>query len=69
MQRLHERHPDDVRSLYALAVMQAAHRKFGDAENRLRAVIELKPDWEQPRVSCRATCWVSAGSGCTEPPR
>ena len=50
MQRLHERHPDDVRSLYALAVMQAAHRKFGDAENRLRAVIELKPDWEQPRV-------------------
>ena len=50
MQGLHERHPDDVRSLYALAVLEAAHQRFDDAEARLRAVIERKPDWEQPRV-------------------
>lgn len=47
---LHERHPDDVRSLYALAVLEAAHRRFTEAEARLRQVIDLEPDWEQPRV-------------------
>jgi tetratricopeptide (TPR) repeat protein len=47
---LHERHPDDVRSLYALAVLEAAHRRFPEAEGRLEAVIRLEPDWEQPRV-------------------
>ncbi len=50
MKGLHERHPDDVRSLYALAVLETAHREFATAETRLRAVIERKPDWEQPRV-------------------
>ncbi len=47
---LHERHPNDVRSLYALAVLEAAHRRFTEAEARLRQVVELEPDWEQPRV-------------------
>lgn len=47
---LHERHRDDIRSLYALAVLEAAHRRFAEAETRLRAVIEDRPDWEQPRV-------------------
>ncbi|MDJ0740414.1 MAG: tetratricopeptide repeat protein [Gammaproteobacteria bacterium] len=47
---LHERHADDVRSLYALAVLEAAHRRFAESEQRLRAVIERKPEWEQPRV-------------------
>lgn len=47
---LHERHPDDVRSTYALAVLEAAHRRFTEAEARLRQVIASKPEWEQPRV-------------------
>jgi tetratricopeptide (TPR) repeat protein len=47
---LHQRHPDDVRSLYALAVLEAAHRRYDDAAKRLRSVTERKPDWEQPRV-------------------
>ena len=50
MQGLHERHSDDVRSLYAVAVLETAHRRFAEAEARLREVIERKPDWEQPRV-------------------
>lgn len=50
MQALHERHADDVRSLYGLAVLEAAHRRFAEAESRLRSVIDRKPDWEQPRV-------------------
>jgi tetratricopeptide (TPR) repeat protein len=50
MQGLHERHPDDVRSLYALAVMETAHQRFVEAEARLRAVIAEDPAWEQPRV-------------------
>jgi len=50
MQDLHERHADDVRSLYALAVLEAAHRRFAEAEARLREVIAAKPEWEQPRV-------------------
>ncbi len=50
MQGLHERHPDDVRSLYALAVMETAHQRFAEAEARLRAVITEDPAWEQPRV-------------------
>ena len=50
MQQLHERHADDVRSLYAVAVLETAQRRFGEAETRLRAVTERKPDWEQPRV-------------------
>ncbi|MCB1727853.1 MAG: tetratricopeptide repeat protein, partial [Gammaproteobacteria bacterium] len=50
MQQLHERHSDDVRSLYAVAVLETAQRRFGEAETRLRAVTERKPDWEQPRV-------------------
>lgn len=47
---LQQRHADDVRSLYALAVLEAAHRRFGEAEGRLREVIQTKPDWEQPRI-------------------
>lgn len=47
---LHERHRDDVRSLYALAVLEAAHRRFAEAETRLRQVVAVDPDWEQPRV-------------------
>jgi tetratricopeptide (TPR) repeat protein len=47
---LHERHPDDIRSLYAVAVLETAHRRFDIAEGRLRAVIDDSPDWEQPRV-------------------
>jgi tetratricopeptide (TPR) repeat protein len=47
---LHERHRDDVRSLYALAVLEAAHRRFAEAETRLREVVAVDPDWEQPRV-------------------
>ena len=50
MQGLQERNPDDVRALYALAVLETAHRRFAEAETRLRAVIERKPDWEQPRI-------------------
>lgn len=50
MRGLHERHPDDIRSLYALAVLETAHREFAKAEARLRVVIDEKPDWEQPRV-------------------
>jgi tetratricopeptide (TPR) repeat protein len=50
MQGLQERNPDDVRALYALAVLETAHRRFADAEIRLRQVIERKPDWEQPRI-------------------
>ena len=50
MQGLHDRHPDDVRSLYALAVMETAHRRFAEAAARLRAVITEDPAWEQPRV-------------------
>jgi tetratricopeptide (TPR) repeat protein len=50
MLRLHQQHPNDVRSLYALAVLEAAHRRFDDAGKRLREVIEQKPGWEQPRV-------------------
>ena len=50
MQGLHERHRDDVRSLYALAVLETAHRRFAEAEARLREVISSKPEWEQPRV-------------------
>jgi len=50
MQGLHERHVDDVRSLYALAVLEAAHRRFDESERHLHEVIRRKPDWEQPRV-------------------
>jgi len=50
MQALQERHADDVRGLYALAVLETAHRRFAEAETRLREVIEREPDWEQPRV-------------------
>ena len=50
MRGLHERHPDDVRSLYALAVLEAAHRRFEEAEAHLREVVASKPEWEQPRV-------------------
>lgn len=50
MQGLQERHPDDIRALYALAVLETAHRRFEQAERRLREVIEIKPEWEQPRV-------------------
>ena len=50
MQGLHERHADDVRSLYALAVLEAAHRRFDESERHLHEVIRRKPDWEQPRV-------------------
>ncbi|MGD8955788.1 MAG: tetratricopeptide repeat protein [Chromatiaceae bacterium] len=50
MQGLHERHPDDLRSLYALAVMETAHQRFAEAEARLRVVIAEDPAWEQPRV-------------------
>jgi tetratricopeptide (TPR) repeat protein len=50
MLALHQRHADDIRSLYALAVLEAAHRRFDDAEHRLREVIERKPDWEEARV-------------------
>ena len=50
MQGLQERHPDDLRSLYALAVMETAHQRFVEAEARLRAVIAEDPAWEQPRV-------------------
>ena len=50
MQGLQERHPDDVRGLYALAVLETAHRRFAEAETRLREVIERKPGWEQPRI-------------------
>ena len=50
MQGLQERNPDDVRALYALAVLETAHRRFAEAETRLRAVIEREPDWEQPRI-------------------
>lgn len=50
MQGLQQRHPDDVRALYAVAVLETAHRRFAKAESRLREVIEGKPDWEQPRV-------------------
>ncbi len=47
---LHQRHPDDVRSLYGVAVLETAHRRYAEAESRLREVIERKADWEQPRV-------------------
>jgi tetratricopeptide (TPR) repeat protein len=47
---LHERHPDDIRSLYAVAVLETAHRRFDSAETRLQEVIADSPDWEQPRV-------------------
>jgi tetratricopeptide (TPR) repeat protein len=47
---LHERHPDDIRSLYAVAVLETAHGRFDLAEERLNAVIDALPDWEQPRV-------------------
>jgi len=50
MQALHERYPDDPRSLYGLAVLEAAHRRFAEAESRLRVVVENSPDWDQPRV-------------------
>lgn len=50
MQGLQERNPDEVRALYALAVLETAHRRFAEAEVRLREVIERKPDWEQPRI-------------------
>ncbi len=50
IQALQERHPDDVRSLYAVAVLETAHRRFDQAEKRLRAVIERDPDREQTRV-------------------
>ncbi len=50
MQGLAERHQGDVRATYALAVLETAHRRFAEAEARLREVIERKPDWEQPRV-------------------
>ena len=50
MLALQERHPEDVRALYALAVLETAHRRFGPAEERLRAVIEREPDWERARV-------------------
>ena len=32
MQGLQERNPDDVRALYALAVLETAHRRFAEAE-------------------------------------
>lgn len=47
---LQERHPDDVRALYALAVLETAHRRFAVAEARLREVIAREPGWEQPRI-------------------
>lgn len=50
MQGLQERNPEDVRALYALAVLETAHRRFAEAETRLREVIERRPDWEQPRI-------------------
>jgi tetratricopeptide (TPR) repeat protein len=50
MRALHQRHADDVRSLYALAVLETAHRRFAEAAQRLQEVSERKPEWEQPRV-------------------
>jgi tetratricopeptide (TPR) repeat protein len=50
MQALHDRHPDDIRSLYAVAVLEAAHRRFPEAEGHLREVVATQPEWEQPRV-------------------
>jgi tetratricopeptide (TPR) repeat protein len=50
MRALHERHPDDLRSLYALAVLETAHRSFAEAEALLRQVLERRPEWDQPRV-------------------
>lgn len=50
MRGLHERHPDDPRSLYALAVLEAAHRRFANADEHLRSVIAVRSEWEQPRV-------------------
>lgn len=50
MQGLNARNPDDVRSLYGLGVLEAAHRRFEDAESHLREVLQRKPEWEQPRV-------------------
>ena len=50
MLRLQARYPDDVRALYALAVLETAQRRFAEAETRLREVMRQKPDWEQPRV-------------------
>jgi tetratricopeptide (TPR) repeat protein len=47
---LHERHAADVRSLYALAVLETAHRRLPVAEARLREVIARKRDWEEPRI-------------------
>jgi tetratricopeptide (TPR) repeat protein len=50
MQGLQDRHPDDVRAIYATAVLQTAHKQFSGAEARLREVIRRDPDWDQPRV-------------------
>jgi tetratricopeptide (TPR) repeat protein len=50
IQGLQERHPDDIRGVYALAVLETAHRRFDLAEGRLREVIAGRPEWEQPRV-------------------
>ncbi len=47
---LYERHPSDVRALYAVAVLETAHRRFDQAETRLRKVIEQEPTWERARV-------------------
>jgi tetratricopeptide (TPR) repeat protein len=47
---LRERHPDDIRSLYALGVLKTAHRRYGEAEEILRTVIDEEPGREQPRV-------------------
>ena len=47
---LQERHADDVRALYAVAVLETAHRRFDQAESRLRKVIDEEPTWERARV-------------------
>ena len=47
---LRERHADDVRALYAVAVLETAHRRFDQAETRLREVVEQEPNWERARV-------------------
>ena len=47
---LRERHADDVRALYAVAVLETAHRRFDQAESRLRKVIDEEPTWERARV-------------------
>ncbi len=48
MQKLAQKHPDDARAYYALALVSSQRKQFQLAHQALDQAIRLKPDWDKP---------------------